>query len=156
YNPNISTRPTTLVIWGVLEKAPPVKPMGVREEETKCIKKRQSQSESRQGPLYCREEWAYKQVAGLDSVPKMACFSEKVPQCCVLLVPSEYPTVSREIYPVNPPAYHSSGLSPLFAFPVRATNCAMPRPRPAGMRRGTRILLWQLTRSFINYRFLSI
>ncbi|KAL6054718.1 hypothetical protein STEG23_026556 [Scotinomys teguina] len=28
------------------------------------------------------------------------------------------PTVSREIYPVNPPAYHSSGLSPLFAFPV--------------------------------------
>ncbi|KAL6075570.1 hypothetical protein STEG23_011513, partial [Scotinomys teguina] len=55
------------------------------------------------------------------------------------------PTVSREIYPVNPPAYHSSGLSPLFAFPVLATNCAMPRPRPAGMRRGTRILLWQLT-----------
>ncbi|KAL6086659.1 hypothetical protein STEG23_020966 [Scotinomys teguina] len=27
------------------------------------------------------------------------------------------PTVSREIYLVNPPAYHSSGLSPLFAFP---------------------------------------
>ncbi|KAL6054947.1 hypothetical protein STEG23_017732, partial [Scotinomys teguina] len=25
-----------------------------------------------------------------------------------------YPTVSPEIYPVNPPAYHSSGFLPLF------------------------------------------
>ncbi|KAL6087487.1 hypothetical protein STEG23_006493 [Scotinomys teguina] len=36
-----------------LKEAPPVKPMGVREEGTKRIKKRQSQSESHQGKVEC-------------------------------------------------------------------------------------------------------
>ncbi|KAL6040810.1 hypothetical protein STEG23_037439, partial [Scotinomys teguina] len=48
------------------------------------------------------------------------------------------PTVSHDLSepPCLPP-----GLSPLFAFPERATSCAAPRPRPAGMRHSTRILL---------------
>ncbi|KAL6054949.1 hypothetical protein STEG23_017734 [Scotinomys teguina] len=44
-------------------------------------------------------------------------------------------------------SYHSRQSPYGTCFPVRATSCAAPRPRPAG------ILLWQLTRSFIGYSF---
>ncbi|KAL6031764.1 hypothetical protein STEG23_034727, partial [Scotinomys teguina] len=51
-------------------------------------------------------------------------------------------------------SYHSRRRSPYATcLPVRATSCAAPRPRPAGTRHDTRILLWQLTRSFIGYSF---
>ncbi|KAL6068209.1 hypothetical protein STEG23_035256 [Scotinomys teguina] len=51
-------------------------------------------------------------------------------------------------------SYHSRRRSPYATcLPVQATSCAAPRPRPAGTRHDTRILLWQLTRSFIGYSF---
>ncbi|KAL6059760.1 hypothetical protein STEG23_009682 [Scotinomys teguina] len=49
---------------GVLEEASPAKPMGVKEEETKRIKKRQSHLSLSRSTLLTGGGWVYKQAAG--------------------------------------------------------------------------------------------